>query len=78
MGELIKLRLTFESVMVNEPNDIEFQYLEIGLNESGIGQDNIEILLLNIGQEQVIQYIELFLFFQGIRKELDQVKHEYG
>lgn len=63
--------------MIDESNDIEFEYSEISLNKRGIGQDNIKVLFFDVGQEQVIKDVELFLFSQSIRKQLNDVKHEY-
>jgi hypothetical protein len=63
MSKFVKFGLAFEPVVVDKANDIELQYPKIGLNESGVGQDNIEVLFLDVGKEQVIQNVELVFLF---------------
>jgi hypothetical protein len=76
MSKFVKFRLAFEPVMVDKANDIELQYSKIGFDKSGVRQDNIEVLFLDVGKEQVIQNVELFFLFQGFGKEFDEVKHK--
>lgn len=63
MSKFVKFGLAFEPVVVDKANDIELQYPKIGLNESGVGQDNVEVLFLDVGKEQVIQNVELVFLF---------------
>ncbi len=48
--------------MVNKANDIELQDSKICLNKSGVGEDNVEVLFLDVGKEQVIKNVELVFF----------------
>jgi hypothetical protein len=63
MSKLVKFGLAFEPVMVDKANDIELQYSKIGFDKSGVRQDNIEVLFLDVGKEQVIQNVELVFLF---------------
>jgi hypothetical protein len=63
MSKFVKFGLAFKSVMVDKADDIELQDSKIGLNKSGVGEDNVEVLFLDVGKEQVIQNVELVFFF---------------